>query len=165
VAALKDVVAKYPNTQEEARAKEILRFFGDADGKEEDEGPFKMDEEDKLHFCIIVIGDKKAKLNDLKVEVSDFNTQYFKLDRLRITNIYLGADTSTPILVIRRYEDKDKAMTYYQAIEKNKQDFISSTDDYQLFMINQHNYRQIIKQRSLEGYEDFFKENYLNDIN
>ncbi len=162
VDALKDVVAKYPSTAEEARAKEILRILGELGSKSDDkEEVFIMDDEDPLHFCIVVINDPKAKLNDIKVEVSDFNSNFFSLDRIRISSIYLGTNTDTPILVLRRFTDIKKAMSYFKVVDKNKDKFIKSTSKFEVFMVNQHNYRQLIKQRSLDGYAEFFNNNYL----
>lgn len=162
VTALKDVVAKYPSSPEEARAKEILRILGELGGKKEDtKETFIMDDEDPLHFCLVVIKDPKAKLNDIKVEVSEFNTNFFSLDRIRISSIYLGTNTDTPILVLRRFADIKKAMSYYKVVDKNREKFIKSSGAYDVFMVNQHNYRQLIKQRSLDGYAEFFQANYL----
>ncbi len=165
VKALKDVVAKYPDTPEETRAKEILRFFEGGGGEEDPKNDVYVTEDDKLHYSIILLKDKGIKLDDAKIAVSNFNTKYYRLQRLRISNIFLGADTDTPILVIRRFKNKKDAMDYYSGVQNNKADFITPDGAYELFMINQSNYRQIIKQRSLDGYKEFFDKNYLKNYN
>ncbi len=166
IKSLRDIIAKFPNTEEQTRAKEILRVLGDqnvAGVRNESTkvgGNFKIDDT-QVHYFIIALKNSSIKLSDAKALVSDYNRKFHQLDRLRISNIYLGSDTSLPILVIRRYKDKDTAMRYYNGVLQNEQEFFSSSVDYEMFAVSQSNYRQILKQKSLDNYRSFFKENYL----
>ncbi|MEQ8705283.1 MAG: hypothetical protein RIC19_15255 [Phaeodactylibacter sp.] len=167
VEALRNVVARYPDTEEQLRAREILRLLGEtttslpAGAKEEIEA-FK-EEADKLHYAIIAFKDKNISLTDAKVKVSDYNEKYHKLDRIRISNIYLGttADDRVPILVLRRFKDKQEAMKYYNGVQRNKKEFVEGGGDFELFPVTQNNYREILKQRKIEGYRLFFQQFYL----
>ena len=165
VNALKDVIAKYPKSAEQTRAKEILRLLGVkgvssapvAGGAAA--GTYKY-EEDKLHYMIVVFDDNEISLTDAKVKVSDYHSKYHKLDKLRISNIYLGGgEEKIPLIVVRRFKDKAKAMEYYDGVEKNKGDFVAG-EGYKVYPVTQNNYRQILKSKSLAGYESFFKDNY-----
>lgn len=164
---LRKIVARYPDTEEQLRAREILRLLGEtttslpAGAKEEIEA-FK-DETDKLHYTIIAFKDKNVSLTDAKVQVSDYNEKYHKLDRIRISNIYLGttADDRIPILVLRRFKDKAEAMKYYNGVQRNKGQFIEGNVEFELFPVTQNNYREILKQRKIDGYRLFFNEYYL----
>ena len=166
VKSLKEVVAKFPDTEEQTRAKEILRLLGEL--KEErtipkegsEEGRFKV-EDKKVHYIIVVLDGTKIKLGDAKIAVSDYNREYHKSDKLRISNIYLGADTDTPILVIRRFKKKEAAVKYYEGVMKDKKGFLGKNNNYELFAVTQHNYREVLKSKSLEGYREFFEKNYL----
>ena len=165
VKALKEVVAKFPDTEEQTRAKEILRLLGElkADPAIPKEGgkesKFKIQDK-KVHYMIVVLKGEKIELSDAKIKVSDYNREYHKDDKLRISNIYLGADTNTPILVIRRFKNKEKALNYFQGVESNKKKFLGKNNDYEVFAVTQHNYREILKAKSLDGYREFFGENY-----
>ncbi|MEM9920452.1 MAG: tetratricopeptide repeat protein [Bacteroidota bacterium] len=166
VAALRDVAAKFPNTDEQKRAKEILRLLStnaadDGKVRQGAGGRFKI-EEKAVHYFIVMLKNKSVKLSDAKNSVSDFNRKYHKLDRLRISNIYLGSDTSTPILVIRRFKGKSKAMAYYDGIKKNERDFLPVGAKYEIYPVTQYNYRQILKAKSMDGYDTFFQDNYEN---
>jgi tetratricopeptide (TPR) repeat protein len=163
--ALKDVVAKFPKAPEQSRAKEILRLLGvkgsssavNAGGASA--GVYKY-EEDKLHYMVIVFDDSDISLTDVKVKVSDYHTKYHKLDKLRISNIYLGGgEEKIPLIVVRRFKNKAKAMEYYDGIEKNKGDFVAG-NGYKVYPVTQNNYRQILKSKTLAGYDSFFEENY-----
>ncbi len=169
---LQQLIAKYPGTPEQIQAKEILRILGGrkvtADDKDkiggetlkkEDEAMFKI-EDKKLHYFIVALKNNTIKLSDAKAAVSDYNRQYHKLDKLRISNVYLGTDTSTPILVIRRFKTKTLAMGYFDGVSKNGEDFLPEDTEYEMFAVTQYNYRQILKTRSLVNYRTFFEENY-----
>jgi len=164
---LRKIVARYPDTEEQLRAREILRLLGETTaslpaGAREEIEAFK-EEEDKLHYTIIAFKDKNVSLTDAKVQVSDYNEKYHKLDRIRISNIYLGttADDRVPILVLRRFKNKQEAMKYYNGVQRNKGEFIEGDVEFELFPVTQNNYREILKQRKIDGYRLFFNEYYL----
>ncbi|MEL6356767.1 MAG: tetratricopeptide repeat protein [Bacteroidota bacterium] len=165
IASLRQVVAQYANTPEQTRAKEILRLLGEGGaalpgGVKVNTGQFKPSP-NELHYFIVVFDSREVDLNQSKIALSDYNNKYHKLDRLRITNVYLGRSNNVPVLVMRRFKNAEAAMKYYDGVQRNQTDFLSRTEvDYQLFPISQSNYREILKARSVEGYGDFFKENY-----
>jgi len=177
IKGLKDVIAKYPDSAEERRAKEILRLIGDnsiAGGGRQIGKKVKKDSknrrakngesniaDDKTHYFIIVIEEESIQLADAKADVANYNRQYHKQDRLRISNIYLGSETRTPILVVRSFSNKEKALDYYNGVLQNKANFLSPGANYELFAVTQHNYRQILKNKSVEDYRSFFQEHYV----
>jgi tetratricopeptide (TPR) repeat protein len=77
VNSLKDLIAKYPDTEEERRAREILRLLGDdsqyssiKDGENNDNTKSSnfAPAPDDLHYIIIVL-DKNASLNKAKTDI------------------------------------------------------------------------------------------------
>ncbi|MEZ5057847.1 MAG: hypothetical protein R2879_12510 [Saprospiraceae bacterium] len=170
IKALKDLIAKYPDTEEERRAREILRLLGDDsqfssidDGENNENansGNFEVSP-DELHYIVVVL-EKNADLNKAKSDVGDYHREFHKLDNLRVSNIYLGnnEEDRIPILVIRRFQDKDEVMRYYNGVMKNAQKYLSIDFKYNIYGISQINYREILKQRSMAGYDDFFNANY-----
>ena len=170
-AALNEVIARYPDSPESTRAKEIARLLSckgfqvKAKKTTGRKGKFNVDD-DALHYFLIVIEDSKdVKLNDIKTSISDYNREFHRTESLRISNIYLGTDTNTPIVVIRKFDNKAKGMAYYAEVLKNK-DFMGESKgvryNKEMYVLTQANYRQVLKNRSLEGYPEFFEENYLN---
>lgn len=167
---LRDVIGKYPNTAEEVRAKEILKLLGQGEsGKRPldetsssdpvDTGKYKV-ESGKLHYFIVLItGGEEISLNDAKAAISNYNTEFNKLAKLRISPVSLG---DQPMVVIRRFKSQDKAMTYYEGITKNAESFLPAGVEYEIYPITQNNYRTVLKSKSLAGYKEFFEENYLN---
>jgi len=173
IKGLKEVMAKYPETPEQIRARDMLRLLGakQASGpgqdrpalKEGEEGDASLYtfEEEKLHYMLVIL-DKDADMNTAKIGVSDYNRKYHNLDKLRISNIFLGgAEDKLPMIVIRRYKKMKDAMTYYDGVQKNSGDFLSGFD-YTIFPVTQNNYRTILKEKSIAGYDEFFKLYYTN---
>lgn len=161
---LNKLIATYPNTAEEKRAKEILRILGVRGatlpgGGSGTESDFEF-KENALHYVIIVFNEN-VKLNDYKIVVSDYNRKYHKLDKIRISNVFLGKKNDTPVLVLRRFKNKDIAMKYYDGIQKNIEEYIDKSVDYSILPITQSNYRKVLKARSVAGYQNFFDDNYL----
>ena len=52
-------------------------------------------------------------------------------------------------------------MTYYDGVQKNGQDFLPGFD-YTVYPVTQNNYRTILKEKSLSGYDEFFKLYYTD---
>ncbi|MEQ1745341.1 MAG: tetratricopeptide repeat protein, partial [Saprospiraceae bacterium] len=172
--ALKEVIARHPESAEATRAKEIARLLScegfevvDPKTAAGTSTPTTLDEaftpdDDKLHYFLVAItGD--VRLDDVKIAVSDYNREFHKLEQLRISNIFLGTDTNTPILVIRKFDNKAQAMRYFEEVRNNKE-FLGETNKKtyakEFFAITQENYRRVLKNKTLDGYREFFSENY-----
>ncbi len=172
--ALREVVAKYPNTEEQTRAREILRLLGQRvgaeTGKTEDVSAsvpqmagneLYKNEPEEQHFIIIVLNGAGFSLDNAKIKASDFNRIYFSLDQLKVSNIVIGENNQTPVVVVRRFNNQTSAMKYYDAIIKNRKDFNDDVTQYEVFAISQNNYRALVANRSAETYREFFIQNYL----
>ena len=165
--ALKDVIAKYAETPEEKRAKEILRIL--EYGTPVTESPknnadpvgvtanFKP-EDDKFHYIIVVLP-KEATVEDAKIDLSDYNAKYHRLEDLKISSIVLSTESEIPILVIRRLKDKVTALTYTEGVKNNAADFIKSSA-YEVFAVTQDTYREILRLKNLDEYRKFYARFY-----
>jgi len=168
VAGLNEVMSKYPNTPEQTRAREMLRLISGASaalpGGQTDailpEGELYKDEPDDLHYVIIYL-DKTAPIDKSRNQLSDYNQKYHDLDKLRIANVFLGASNEIPVLVLRRFKDKKESMRYIQGAEKNAQDFLNKSEyGFTLLSISQNNYRNLLRDKRTEVYQEFFNQFY-----
>lgn len=168
---LKEVIGKFPNSPEETRAREILRLLGDKSvavqpktgaagtGKQ---GAFKVDPE-ALHYIAVLITNKNGqKVSEAKNSVADFNKTNFRNESLRMSNIYINNDVSRPVLIIRKFKNQAKAMAYYKAATDAGSDFLSDKMEYVIYPLTQANYREVLKSKGFDGYDEFFKDNYDN---
>lgn len=169
ITALKDVIMRHPNTPEKARADEILRFLqGDKDAFagidiEEVDDIFSV-EDQKLHYLAIVLyGVTPGKVIQAKIQISNYNKQYHKLKKLQLGESPLDREKNSEIVLIRRFENKEKAMEYYNEVLKSKEEFISGEiAGYSIYPITQRNYRKMIIERTDARYRVWFDKNYLN---
>lgn len=163
--ALRQVVSQFENTPEQTRAREILRLLGESGARIPGQaggagGGFKETMKE-LHYILIVFNDFDTNLNEAKIKVSEFNAKYNKADRLRTTNVYLGKDNKTPVLVVRRLKSGEVAKAYVENATQREQDFLNAGKyDYNIYAVSQSNYREVLKARTVEGYDDWYRENY-----
>jgi len=165
---LQNLIRVYPKTPEEARAKEILRFLkGDQSAFneilfDEDLDVFEVDDK-KLHYVFVVTYDLGQKEFDrTKLDISSYNKEFHRFDNLKISNIYLDPEAKSQIILIRSFNDKDKAMAYLLGVNKNKDGFIKNEETgYDIFAATQRNYREVIKQRKITNYRSWFEANYM----
>lgn len=169
ISALREVSTRHPNTPEDTRAKEIMRFLkGDSNAFDkalysEAQELFKLDD-NKLHYIIAVVYDSnEAKKRDSKVAISSYNKKYHKLDKLRITDIYLNAQDKTQIILVRKFKNRKEAMQYHDQVLTSRDEYIDDSISYDLFAVTQKNYREIIKQKNVTNYALFFNENYIKN--
>ncbi len=169
VAALKDFTTRFPNTPEKARADEILRFLqGDEDAftgidAEEVDDLFSV-EDGKLHYVAVVLYNvTPAKVQEAKISISKYNKQYHKLKKLQLGESPLDREKKSEIVLVRRFENKEKAMEYYEEVNKSKDEFITGEfDRFSIYPITQRNYRKMIIERADTRYKIWFEKNYLN---
>ncbi len=167
---LKDVIGKFPNSPEETRAREILRLLGDksvavqpktgAAGGPTEGGSFKIEPE-ALHYIAVVITNKNGeKITDTKNALADFNKENFRNASLRLSNIFLNNDVTKPIIVIRKFKNQAEAITYLKAADNAGDDFLTQKIEYKVYPLSQSNYREVLRNKSFDGYNTFFEENY-----
>jgi len=167
--SLREVIARYPDSEEQIRAREILRLLGQriggagdvAQGKSQESAKMYTNSDNELHYVIVVLQSKDLSLNDAKVKLSNYNNKYHRLDQLKISNIVLGEKNNLPVVVLRRFENKNMAMKYFEGTNKNKKDFLSDPSHFEMFAISQTNYRQLVTSRAIEPYREFFMKTYL----
>jgi len=167
ILALEDFIKKYPNTKESIHAKETLRFIkGDKDTfskliYEEDLSAFTY-QKDKLHYILIVVNDvNENELKSIKTSISNYNKKFHKLDRIRMSSIYFDTKAKDQVILLRKFENAESAMKYFNDVNTSEETFIDSKYNYELFAVSQRNYREVIKQHSIKNYKEFFNKNYI----
>ncbi len=170
---LQALTRRHKNTPEEVRAKEILRFLkGDEEAfneilYEEGRDNFSVDD-DVLHYAFAVVYNKDQKqIQNIKIAISDYNKKYHRMDNLKISNISLNPESKSQIILIRSFPRKAPAMDYLKGVLKNETEFSTRQNidnpekvQFDLFIGNQKNYREVVKQRSVQQYRAFFDEHY-----
>ncbi len=112
------------------------------------------------HFFALIFPKEGVAATDLKELVSDFNTSFFSTSNLRITNSFIDKDSQ--IIIVRSFEDKTKAMDYYNTFLAN-QGLLKELNErgYQRFIITTKNFTVLFRNKNPQDYGAFFGQNYL----
>jgi TolA-binding protein len=177
--ALKQIIRDYPKEAVTELAKIYLSTLASTtqtskkdENKEDDstinyekpepvaENPFNPNIDEQHHIIILVKIHKKA-VNDVKYDVSNFNTAYFSLEHFNINSFYINNDEQ--LVTVSRFKGKTDAMDYYIALTHNNL-FLPLIEDKSItvYAISASNYSIFynkINERHL--YKQFFQENYL----
>ena len=168
IKALKETIKKYPQTDVQTRAREILRFlegdrtaFGGKTGSGIDSPNYRT-EDGSLHYALLILNNpKQVSINDTKISISNYHRKYHKLDKLAMASLSFNASSDNIIVLIRKFKDKKEAMKYYDGAIKKMKQYVPSNADTDFFVISQQNYRELMKFKSVEAYRIFFDTNYL----
>lgn len=165
VEALKAVIGGYPGTPEETKARDMLLLLGEYQGSRlnlsTSSEPNYETGADAQHFVLVqVTGHKDADAQDVKVSISNYNRKYHNLDKLKISSLRFDTQGDKVIILIRSFSDAAAAMKYLEGTKKYPTEFAPAGTNYEVLPVTQHNYREIVKQKSIESYRKFFEENY-----
>ena len=124
-----------------------------------------INEKDKLHYIIIPIYGGNAKIvREVKTLVNQYNAESFSELDIKSTSLNLNKETKVHLVLLRRFSDADKAMDYYNQFKRDADKVLDPAKySFDMYPVNQHNYREIITTKSASSYGEFFKQNYLED--
>lgn len=166
IKALNDVVIAFPNTKEQLKAREILRFLtGDAEAfstvNEEESLKLYTFDETKPHFvAIVTYGLNEMQFVDVKISISEFNKNYFKTEKLQMTDAMLNRTDNSQLVVIKKFANASEAMKYYKKVNQLKSEYIKGNIQFEVLPISQQNYLKMLGQYSSKAYFYFFEKNY-----
>jgi len=178
-------VNKYPDDELVQAAEDILAYFGSANIDElrrelanrpavdpqdiaiqynpSDSTPapasvFKIEDE-VPHYYVILINTDKIDINRLSFEVRNYNIFTFSLKNFLVLNSMY--DGSYQMVVVKTFDNKRQSMNYMRMISSNPDVFGRiENDDYKQFTISEENYQTLKRQKNLNQYMEFFRQNY-----
>jgi len=177
---LEELVANYPDSEITPMARDILNRFGQdelgqlvlsdapvADASQpEDVKPEPLTtiytaNPSAVHFFALIVDAGLTNINALKIRLSDFNANYFKLSQLKINSLVFAGDLQ--LVTVGNFENAEKAMVYYQSIMSNT--YITSpleATNPSYFVITSDNYPIFYREKDIAPYMSFFERSYLN---
>lgn len=120
-------------------------------------------DDSRFHFVIFIVDIKNTKINQLKINIANFNKEYFRMNTFDISNFYI--DNTSQMITVSKFENKNKAMEYYMLVKNNKKYFEETNrdKDAKIYVISDQNYTLFFKQKEKrKEYDQFFIDNYLN---
>jgi tetratricopeptide (TPR) repeat protein len=119
---------------------------------------YEFVETDK-HFYLLVVTNPELDTRILQTSLSDFNGEFFSLERLSIKTAKLGREMN--MVYVRGFKELKKCKDYFTAIEGNNEVLTElAPQDFKQFVISQPNFTKFFSDRNIERYETFFNENY-----
>jgi len=159
---LEAIVENYPEDPIKDQAQLILNKIKESESaepaKSESKKPiFEYKPEDKHVFVLSSEGSSKV-FQQLKNELSNFNQQYFREQKLSITSSALN---SKSLYLVRIFKSQDEAMRYLKALKNNTKLYtmIQSTGAAS-YLISTENFQTLFKTKKEEEYLQFFTEKY-----
>jgi hypothetical protein len=98
-----------------------------------------------------------------KISISNYNKKYHKTKKLQLSDTPLDRSKKTEIILVRKFENKEKAMKYYDEVDKSKNEFVKDAEpgSYTIYAVSLRNYRKMIIEKSDARYRVFFDKHYL----
>lgn len=160
---LRALYALSPDSEEGKLAKQYLTKLGNGESIVSDDnsgGIIYTTDENAVHYFILIFPNHKGDINPVKINISNFNSTYFKNDNLNLTNGIVGNNDQT--VQVKSFANQNKAMTYYRAFGSDVSAPIlgKASKEYQYFIITKSNFSVFYQNKDIEGYMKFFTENY-----
>ncbi|GAA5219523.1 hypothetical protein GCM10025777_01530 [Membranihabitans marinus] len=159
---LKYLVANYPNSDEGQEARNYIQVLG---GKIETNitrltnNDFNTSVASIPHYILVTVPSPES-INTLKIQISDFNKEYFNNDKLTISTVQITKKgEKEAALLVRRFDNQEKAETYYNTVKKQENKF-SKGMEVDIYPLAINNYRFLITEDRLDSYRDFIRDNY-----
>ena len=167
------VVSQYPNSEAAKTAseyllqldKQTLNLINSTEPTKKADTPAKSASttsyapSEGCHMAIIVVP-SKSNFNQIKFNLVSLNLELSPEQELSINKQQY--DSNNDIVVISPFDTKKKAMDYYYAlIQKQKIISQSGTENFAIFAISCDNLNLLLKDKTLEGYAEFFFNSYL----
>jgi tetratricopeptide (TPR) repeat protein len=158
IPVLKQLIAEYPGTLEEQKAKELIEIqqkgysaYAQANFENKSIYTYVDDQEQ----WIIIIPDKKVNLNTAKSRITDFNREFYGKEKFTVVTKVLGTDQNV-ILVKEMSEAKGR--DYIRTYKKTKK--LMEVQEAKIMMITADNIKILFDAQNTTEYESFYTEFY-----
>jgi tetratricopeptide (TPR) repeat protein len=110
---------------------------------------------DEEYYVMIICNSKSVRLNPLKVRLSDFNKENFRMLQLEIKNVLLNKQET--IITIEEFENKAKAEDYKTAMFLTDYLFGGINEEqYKVMLISKKNYPIFYNNKNVDEYLEFW---------
>jgi tetratricopeptide (TPR) repeat protein len=162
--SLQEVVKGYPGDTVETRAKRMLETLDRAQGIDNRDSssirkPTFKYRPDTTHFLVISIEDRALNLNDLKINLSNFNESNFSTKGYQQSSQLIG--TNYQFLTVRPFANKKEALDYLTMLDNDDLVFQDlNMDITDVFLVTPTNLQILVKEANIKEYIQFYKSVY-----
>jgi tetratricopeptide (TPR) repeat protein len=157
---LEQLIAEYPATDEEARAKEMITTIQTGYSKNipaefGKKSPFNF-QENATQWVIIFLN-KGESSSAAKSKVSDFDREFFSRDALKVSSKIYEEDQS--VILVQDFDNDVTALKYVR-IFKSTRKHLLDLQKAKIMVITQENLKILFENKMLQEYETFYDEFY-----
>jgi len=168
---LENFINNYPAAEEKPLAQKILDNINKkiAENKPNDANPKENGAEDipefvfnpdKEHYFVVLIPSDKD-LNKAKVELSNFNSAYFGINKLLLNNMLLN--DYYQVVTVKTFKNMADAYDYYKTVTLNEKELKEiKSNAYEYFIFSNENFSLFYQNKNTDYYRQFFMNNYIN---
>lgn len=159
ITALTLVASKYGGEEEGKYAQQVIARLTAEPKEEVNDAPEYNYDPGSAHLFIVVFNTEDINTQRIKIEISNFNAAYFRLDRLKVQQLELNKKQS--MFSVKQFSDGTKALSYMSSFNNNETKLRTTSEKkLETLVITYDNYARFFKDKRLEVYKDWFLENY-----
>lgn len=112
------------------------------------------------HFFVLLVPGSGGNVEDTKVKLANFNSEYFRNKRYSVINSVLNDENQ--MLVVKTFVNADEGELYFETFksESATATLASVAKDFEGFLINSANFSVLMSSKNLEAYRAFYKQHY-----
>lgn len=176
---LNTVVVKYPGTEQSKVAQDILdqmtapeesktKVAENGDKKSKEGNVSKAVDptikykakKGEQHKYILALPNIKGLVNNVNIELSNYNSKYFKNVKLNTKAVYISAERQ--MIMVSGIPNDKTAMQYFEILDQqNILDKHLAGQEFQHFVISNSNFSTFYQDKDFDGYEKYFLKTYI----
>jgi len=167
IKTLELIVSNYPHSEEKVRSEEMINQLKTINVSSKKNRANNISNSSSIygfnpkseHFYILVLSKDIKHLNTIKNAISDYNSEFYRLDNLTASDLVLNKDYK--IIIVKSFKNKDLATDYFKNINNNN-NIKSNLDNINIekFIISIDNYILFYNDKNIDNYFTFFNEYY-----
>ncbi len=163
---LEKIVAECPDTEEAAFAADKLKKLreeikeeqkGEPEEEVVEEYPFDFNEGSR-HYFMLVLPMGEGNVNEIKAQLSDFSSKYFKSGGLKVSSNLIDRDHQ--VVLVKTFNRIAESTAFYNTFQSSEDTKSLRDAGYVVSLISKENYVTLFKNKDLEAYQGFFLQNY-----
>ena len=124
---------------------------------EETSFTFDLKEE---HYYVLAMESGGPSVNKVKIEISNFNSLFYKLNAYKTQSLMLNLDYQ--LIIVKTFDREKSATSYLQAIQELQElKELMGRSEYEHFIISSSNFKTFYKEKSLDKYLVYYEGKYL----
>ncbi|MDO5341185.1 MAG: tetratricopeptide repeat protein [Bacteroidia bacterium] len=113
---------------------------------------------DEPYYILVICDTKNVRINPLKVRLSDFNKNNFRLLQLTVKNLMYSKEEA--MITIEKFENLSATNDYYNALSNNDYVFGGiEAGNYKIIKVSISNYPIFYQQKNIDEYMEFWNQN------